>query len=441
MGPFLASAARRLGEPAVRSADTGADWRAAAGRFACDLAAAPGTAVPVAIDAPEPLAYAAHAVAALVAGRSILLCNPHWTAPERAAAEALRHAPPSRSDLPPDSAPAILVATGGSGGTLRFATHTPATLAAAAAALQAFRSGAPLHSLCLLPLHHISGFQQLVRALATGGDLLLADWHSVAEGRRPALPAAAGGWTLSLVPTQLQRLLADPAATSWLREFGAILLGGAPAGAALLERARAEQLPVAIAYGASEFGAAIAVQPPAEFLAGETGLRPLPHARLSILDSDTAVPLPGEAVGRISVAAPSLFLGYWPARRPPGPWHTDDLGRLDTAGRLHVIGRADEAINTGGEKVQPAEVEAALRATGAFSDVVVCGTPDPRWGECVTALFPAGDAPELARVERLLRAELGAHKLPRRWVPVAAWPRTAQGKTDRAALRRTAAGA
>ena len=490
MGTLLATAARRLTEPAVRSADTGADWRDPAARFAAELAATPqndsaqtaGSPTPLAIASPDPLAYAAHAIAALVAGRDSLLCNPRWTAAERTAAETLRlspvghrvdvasqtssrssahratagynadaaHPPPVQpSNLVPSaggrrsggavSAPRILVATGGTGGVLRFATHTPDTLESAALALRSFTAGAPLNSLCLLPLHHIGGFQQLIRALATGGKLLLADWHAVAAGRRPPLPAVAGGWMLSLVPTQLQRLIEDQSACTWLRGFSMILLGGAPASAALLARARAERLPLAISYGASEFAAALAVQPPAAFLAGETGLRPLPHATVRILDPDTAAPLDVGALGRIEVSATSLFLGYWPELRTPGPFRTEDLGRIDATGHLHVVGRADAAINTGGEKVHPAEIEAALRATGAFTEIVVLAVPDPGWGECVAALFPAADTPDLTAVERALRATLSPHKLPRRWLPIADWPRTAAGKTDRAALRRLTA--
>ncbi len=431
MGTLLASAAHRLTEPAVRSMDTGADWRDHAARFATTLTAAARPAgAPVAIDSPDPLAYAAHAIAALVAGRDVLLCRPHWTAAERATAERLRLAPGDAA-----APPRLLVATGSSGGVLRFATHTPDTLESAALALQSFAGGAPLNSLCLLPLHHIGGFQQLVRALATGGALLLADWHAVAAGRLPALPSVAGGWMLSLVPTQLQRLLGEPAACAWLRAFSLILLGGAPAGSALLERARAERLPLAVSYGASEFAAALAVQPPAAFLAGETGLRPLPHATLRIVDPDTAEPQPPNALGRIEVSAKSLFLGYWPEPRPPGPFRTEDLGRIDSAGNLQLVGRADAAINTGSEKVHPAEIETALRATGAFSEVLVLGLPDPRWGECVAAVFPAADAPDLAAVERMLRATLSPHKLPRRWCPIATWPRTPAGKTDRASVR------
>ncbi len=375
-------------------------------------------------------------MAALAAGRDVFLGNPHWTPAETAAADTLLRAaaPPA-----PPSPGRVMIATGGSGGALRFAIHTADTLTAAAHALCARLGGGPINSLCLLPLHHVSGFQQLVRALATDGELWLGDWAGLAAGHRPEIPET-GNWTLSLVPTQLQRLIGCPAACAWLRRFTTILLGGAPAAPSLLEQARAARLPVATAYGATETAAVFALQSPADFLAGVTALLPLPHATVRILDSETLQPVAPGALGRVELAASSLFLGYWPGLRPPGAWLTDDLGTLSPDGGLHLLGRADAAINTGGEKVHPAEVEAALRATGAFTEVVVLGVADARWGECVAAYFPCADRPDLAVVERQLRAHLSAHKLPRRWMPVADWPRTAQGKTDRSALRRLAEG-
>lgn len=448
MGTFVERAARRLNRPAFRLPEGTGDacppispaFRpAGAGAAAClqfvptapASESAAGDSAPLLLLEPDPIAYATQAVAALASGRDIFLGNPHWTAAETAAAEtrtrAARPAAPGR----------VMIATGGSRGSLRFAIHTPDTLTAAADALQAQLGGGPINSLCLLPLHHVSGFQQLVRALATDGELWLGNWRQIAAGHRPEIPAT-GNWMLSLVPAQLQRLIGDTAACIWLRGFTTILLGGAPAGITLLEQARAAGLPLAQAYGATETAAVFAWQSPADFLAGVGGLRPLPHATIRLLDPETAQPVAPGTIGRIEVTASSLFHGYWPELRPPGPWITDDLGTVSADGRLHVLGRADAAINTGGEKVHPAEVEAALRATGAFSEVIVLGASDARWGETVTAFYPAGDQPDLNAVEDRLRGQLSAPKLPRRWIAVAVWPRTAQGKTDRAALRELA---
>jgi O-succinylbenzoic acid--CoA ligase len=92
-------------------------------------------------------------------------------------------------------------------------------------------------------------------------------------------------------------------------------------------------------------------------------------------------------------------------------------------------------IITGGKKVQPAEVEAALRASGEFADVAVVGVPDAGWGEVVVACYPAGGrVPDRTRAV----ATLARHLRPKRFVAIADWPRNAQGKLNRVALRTAA---
>jgi O-succinylbenzoic acid--CoA ligase len=136
--------------------------------------------------------------------------------------------------------------------------------------------------------------------------------------------------------------------------------------------------------------------------------------------------------GRIVLGGASLFRGYWPETRTGESWATEDLGRFDSQGSLHVQGRRDALIISGGEKVDPAEVEAALRATERFSDVVVLGVPDARWGAAVVACYPANDGTMESEPGLL---ELAAYKRPKRYVGVPDWPRNAQGKVNRAALR------
>lgn len=423
MGPLSELVAHRLKQPVVRRLSDGVDWRDRVPAAETPLAVLTG---PVLIEEAEPLGYLAQAATAIAAGRDVFLGNPRWTESERTHALALiaRGAPGGGR---------VMIATGGTTGGLRFAMHSGETLLAAARAFQRHFGFGAIHSVCVLPLFHVGGFQQFIRAVATGGSLLLADWKSVEAGAQPALPE--GDAVLSLVPAQLQRLIGDDSAVRWLRGFRAIFLGGAPAAPVLLERARQAKLRLAPAYGMTETAAQFAAQRPEEFLAGESGLPLFPGA-----EARTTKRATDDGPGRIEVNSPACFLGYWPDLRAPGSWRTDDLGEIDAAGRLHVLGRADAAINTGGEKVQPAEVENALRATGAFSEVAVLGVPDARWGEAVAAFFPAADRPDLVAVEAKLRAALSAHKLPRRWVPVPEWPRNDRGKTDRAALRRIGAG-
>jgi O-succinylbenzoic acid--CoA ligase len=92
-------------------------------------------------------------------------------------------------------------------------------------------------------------------------------------------------------------------------------------------------------------------------------------------------------------------------------------------------------IITGGKKVTPAEVEAALRATGQFADVAVVGVPDAEWGQIIVACYPANQAaPDLPAIDQMLGRDLAAYKRPKRYLAVDPWPRNAQGKIDRAAL-------
>jgi O-succinylbenzoic acid--CoA ligase len=278
----------------------------------------------------------------------------------------------------------------------------------------------------VLPLYHVSGFMAWMRCVLTGGEYRPLDWKAVEAGALPPLPAKPGGWTLSLVPTQLERLLRHEAATAWLKNFRIIFLGGAPAWPALLDRATAARLPLSPGYGMTETAAMIAAMRPGEFLAGtRSSGSVLPHARVRFDDE-----------GTILAGGDSVFRGYYPGWREPGDFATQDGGWLDERGHLHVSGRRDAVIISGGEKVNPAEVEAVLRGTGEFADVVVLGRPDAEWGERVVAAYPAETVPNSVRVEAALAKLLSPAKRPKQLIAVAPWPVNAQGKVNRAEVAR-----
>jgi O-succinylbenzoic acid--CoA ligase len=118
-----------------------------------------------------------------------------------------------------------------------------------------------------------------------------------------------------------------------------------------------------------------------------------------------------------------------------GEWFvTSDLGAIED-GLLRVRGRADDVINTGGEKVVAGEVEHVLRTHPAVEDVVVVGRPDPEWGELVTAVVVG--AVTLEELREHARATLPAHAAPRAVELVAEMPMLASGKPDRVRLRRS----
>lgn len=356
------------------------------------------------------------------------LADPGWGERERAQWAALAERRPADWD---GARGWLCIPTGGSSGRMKLARHDEQTLGAAAAGFAAHFGVARVNALGLLPPWHVSGLMAWVRCAWTGGRYRPGDWKSVERGERPP-QTTVGDEFLSLVPTQLARLLKDAEAVAWLRGFRAVLLGGGPAWPELLDHARAARVPVALCYGMTETAALVAAQRPEGFLAGDDSCgRALPHARVSL-----------DAEGRVEIEAASLFCGYWPGLRAAGAWRTDDLGELDAEGRLRVRGRADALIITGGEKVNPAEVEEALRRAGgeALADVAVVGVPHPEWGSEVVALF-RGEAGVEGRLRAAMVAMLAQAKRPKRYVavPAEAWPRDARGKVNRAALADLAA--
>jgi O-succinylbenzoic acid--CoA ligase len=280
-----------------------------------------------------------------------------------------------------------------------------------------------------------------IRAALTGGHYVAWDWKRLEKGEYPSARAAEAdptcrgrrgeGWYLSLVPTQLQRLLFRPEparsiAVRWLRSFDAVFLGGGPPWTELTDAAQEAGVPLSLSYGMTETAAMAAAQRPEEFLAGQRSSgSPLPHVQIEIT-----------AEGLVRLRGDSIFRGYHPSTSEAREFTTEDLGSLDVRGSLSIRGRRDSVIITGGEKVDPAEVEAALWATGEFSDVAVIALPDSEWGHTVAACFPAGGRePNLSRVEPGLRA-LTAYKRPRKFFALPDWPRNAQGKLNRSELVR-----
>ena len=314
---------------------------------------------------------------------------------------------------------AVVLATSGSTGAPRAAELTAAALLASARASLA-RIGALAASgrwLCCLPTHHIAGLGVLVRSLVSEIPPVFA------ERADPEVVGAAPCDYVSLVPTQLRRLLVAGAP---VEKFSTILLGGAATPADLLDAAAEARARVVTTYGMTETCGGCVYD----------GV-PLDGVRVAT-----------DAAGLIRIRGPVLFSRY---RLAPGltsasiddGWFvSSDLGDVAADGSVVLRGRADDVINTGGEKVDPAQVESALRALDWVGDAVVVGAPDADWGERVTAIIvPAGRSvpPSLADLRTELRDVLPRYAVPRGIVCVGEIPMLASGKPDRLKLRMIAA--
>ncbi len=353
-------------------------------------------------------------------GRFVFLCDPHWSAAQRARVDEILS---RQTDSKSRPAPGWLcVPTGGTSGGIKFARHDEKTLTAAARGFCRHFDFARVNAVGVLPAHHVSGLMARVRSAVTGGIYLDWNWKKLEAGRRPILPRLRGPWVISLVPTQLQRLLQSRSAVNWLRGFKIVFLGGGPVWPGLADAAARAKLRISLSYGMTETAAMVTALRPEEFLAGaRTCGAALPHARVGVTRA-----------GIVRVAGDSVFRGYFPATSRTRTFATEDLGAIDECGHLQIRGRRDTVIISGGKKIQPADVEAALRNSGEFPDVAVIGVPDTEWGEAVVAFYPAGGIrPDVRRAT----ARLAPHERPKRFVAVKDWPRNAQGKVNRAALR------
>ncbi|MET0414208.1 MAG: AMP-binding protein [Polyangiaceae bacterium] len=340
---------------------------------------------------------------------------------------------PGAADGP--EAPLALIMTSGTTGAPRAALLSRRAFhASARASADNLGWRADDRWLLCLPLAHIGGLSVVTRCLLARKPLVLADsWQHASSGEALLGALVDGRATLvSVVPTQLSRLLQlVPTAEPLPAPLRAILTGGAATPASLLAECSARGWPVLTSYGSSEACSQIATQSPGESpLAGGCG-RPLAAVSVRI-----------DPEGRIQLKGPTLFSGYHPGAADPfetdGWLRTQDLGRFDADGVLHVLGRADEVIISGGENVAPWEVERALESCPGVRQACVFGVVDERWGQAVAAallLEPGTREATLARVREHVRRELAGYKAPRVVVFDPSLPREDSGKLFKRRIR------
>lgn len=361
-------------------------------------------------------------------------------APEEAV--LLEQALPQQSD--PGWGAAVVLGTGGSSGARRWCLQPLRQLQVAADA-----TGSWLRQLGLdpqrlelfnpLPLQHVSGLLPLVRAQRWGAALrwLEPEWmRDPVRLPRPAAPAV-----LSLVPTQLQRLLEDPVGQRWLAAFELIWVGGAALPEAVAQHCRHLGVRLSPCYGSTETAAMVAALPPQQFLDGVQGCgQPLPHAQLRL----------DPATGALQIKAASLAEGcllhgeLQPLELSQGWWTSGDRALLAPEG-LQLQGRLDGAISSGGETVFPEQVELRLLQLSRAADLPVAellalAEPDLLWGERLVALVkPAAlgraEAEQLLQRLEELAQGLPPSQRPRRWLLCPELERTALGKWQRSRWR------
>jgi fatty-acyl-CoA synthase len=245
-----------------------------------------------------------------------------------------------------------------------------------------------------MPLHHVGGCLALALAPATMGGTFVM----VADFSAEAFVEAAvrsGATLLGGVPTLYLRMMESPElASAAMLALRTLLLGGASIPPSLVTKMEEHfGVGVLVMYGQSEAPAISATRlDDSAVVKAQTVGRPLLHREIRIVDAVGGAELGVDEVGEIWVRTAVRMDGY--LNRPeetsatldPQGWvHTGDLGSLDVDGRLHFCGRLKEMIVRGGENIYAREVEIAIESDADVSQVAVIGLPDERWGEIVAA--------------------------------------------------------
>jgi len=292
---------------------------------------------------------------------------------------------------------------------------------------------------------HVGWLATIVRAVLLGGASVMrgpmaADEISDVLDGAMQPPGSPGAPTrVSLVPTQLHRILEYRGSRRAPEGLRSALIGGAHTPASLVERALAMGWPLALTYGATEMSSQMATANPT-LTRRKPGTVGVPMA---------GVELRVEEGGQILARGTTLALGYVVSDTvsrsdadglsdADGWYATGDLGHFDADGDLWITGRRIDRIISGGVTIDALEIEEALRAHPTVIDACVVGVPDEEWGERVGAwIEPVVGEFDLEEVDRHMRARLSGPKRPRVWHVGDDLPRNPNGKVDRAVVRAT----
>lgn len=334
--------------------------------------------------------------------RELLHVGEQWSIPQKIQAlhAALINNGPALSfgespftDVPAHCA--VVVPTSGSTGKPRSVALSPSALITSARASHKFL-GASLGDRwsLLLPTNHIAGVNVLVRSIELGTKIVGLD--------------STTDFT-AIVPTQLHRALhGDLKLLEHLQSAKAVLVGGAATSTDLLELARASQINVVTSYGMSE-------------MSGGCVYNGAPIDGVQIRMNDGIIELDG----------PMKAIGYL-GEEPFGEsfFKTSDLGDF-SQGVLQVLGRVDDQIISGGEKISLGAITDYLN-TESHQQYIAVGLTDPEWGQAL-AIASNGEIDE-ELIRQKLRDQFGPHVSPKRYLANIEFPLTSIGKPDRKKL-------
>jgi len=265
-------------------------------------------------------------------------------------------------------------------------------------------------------MNHVGGLAVLMRALIFGFSINLLPNFDAKTVKEVLCNHPIS--MISLVPTMLKRILAIEGGLESLKSLRHILLGGGPSPESLLDFCIQERLPIIKVYGMTEtcsgtFGLKVLDEPQNKLYAG----RPFPGTKTWIENDE------------IHVSGPMVMAGYLGEDATNGVHNSRDLGRIEDDNLLFLDVRRKDLIVSGGENVNPIEVEEKLLNINGILDSAVVGEDDEEWGQRVIAyvVHESEDVNDVF-INEELRKSLSKFKIPKKYVRVPLIPRNELGK-------------
>ncbi|NOX64733.1 MAG: o-succinylbenzoate--CoA ligase [Chlorobi bacterium] len=294
--------------------------------------------------------------------------------------------------------------------------------------------------LASLPFYHIGGFSIITRAILSGGTLIIPislKTDVIAESLQKYEPTV-----ISLVPTMLKRLIEKKVQPN--KNLRLAFVGGGPSDDDLVITAINLGWSFVKVYGSTETSSMISGindeklrEKPA------SGGKAFKNVEIKILNDSYEEVEPFE-VGEIAVKSKSIVKGYlknpelWNTKIHNGYYLTGDWGYIDDEGYLFVVSRRTDLIISGGENIDPAEIEKVLISHPAVNEAIVFPLPDKEWGQIPVAAIVIKNNEKLSEreIQEYLKDHLSSYKLPKKIFFMEKLPRTDLGKIDLPLLKR-----
>ena len=290
-----------------------------------------------------------------------------------------------------------------------------------------------------LPLYHIGGIQILIRSIVYGSAMIIPKslrTNDIIEAMGKFKPTQ-----ISLVPTVLSRLIKKEITPN--KEIKNVFLGGGPANERLLKNAVKKSWNIIKVYGSTETSSMVSSvtikdKPDKINSAG----KPLGKNIIRIVD-ENGTPLSANMQGEIIIEGDSIMKGYWDDKEETNKglinkkYFTGDLGFLDEEGYLYVISRKDNLIISGGEKINPKEIEEIMLSLPDIFEVCVIGLEDQEWGQIVAAAVVRKSLSlTQEQIIESLKHRLASFKIPKKLLFVDKIPTTPLGKVKQEEVRK-----